>query len=85
MAEKLGISYNTLNKYFKQNSLQTVILWRVGKAIQFNFFGFLAEKINIPFETQTEKDLKTQLNLLQQENNDLKKEIVLMKDLLKKP
>ena len=84
VAESLGVSGITLNSYFKQKSLQTVILWRIGKAINYNFFGFLAERMNIPYETQYEKDLKAQLENLQRENRDLKKENDLMKDILKR-
>ena len=84
VAESLGVSGITLNSYFKQKSLQTAILWRIGKAINYNFFAFLAERMNIPYETQCEKELKTQLETLQQENRDLKRENDLMKDILKR-
>ena len=84
VAESLGVSGITLNSYFKQKSLQTVILWRIGKAINYNFFAFLAERMNIPYETQCEKDLKAQLENLQRENRDLKRENDLMKDILKR-
>ena len=84
VAESLGVSGITLNSYFKQKSLQTVILWRIGKAINYNFFAFLAERMNIPYETQYEKDLKAQLENLQRENRDLKKENDLLKELIKR-
>ena len=40
--------------------------------------------MNIPYETQYEKDLKAQLENLQRENRDLKRENDLMKDILKR-
>ena len=84
VAESLGVSGITLNSYFKQKSLQTVILWRIGKAINYNFFAFLAERMNIPYETQYEKDLKAQFENLQRENRDLKKENDLLKEIIKR-
>lgn len=84
VSKKLGITGITLNQYFKQKSIQTIILWRMAKSIQFNFFGFLSEKINIPYTTQKEKDLQTQLEKQQQENQDLKKENNLLRELLKR-
>ena len=84
MAESLGVSGITLNSYFKQKSLQTVILWRIGKAINYYFFGFLAEQINSRKETQDEKDLKSQFENLLRENRDLIRENDLMKDIVKR-
>lgn len=84
VAKQLGVSNITLNQYFKQKSLQTIILWRIAKAIQYNLFAFLAERINIPYTTAKETELQKQINQLQQENHDLKKENELMKEILKR-
>ena len=84
MAKSLVVSGISLNSYFKQKSLQTFILCRIGKAINYNFFGFLAERMNIPYETQYEKDLKAQLENLQREKRNLKKENDLLKELIKR-
>ncbi|MPS74427.1 MAG: XRE family transcriptional regulator [Chryseobacterium sp.] len=40
VADELGIIPTTLNQYFKQSSLQTTILWRLSRAINFNFLMY---------------------------------------------
>jgi len=84
VAKKLDVSDITLNRYFKQKSLQTIILWRIAKAINYNLFAFLAERINIAYSTTKETELEKQIEQLQQENHDLKKENLLMKEILKR-
>lgn len=84
VARQLNVSGITLNAYFKQKSIQTVILWRICKAINYNLFAYLAEKINIPFETTTEKELKIKLQEAHQEIHDLKQENQLLKELFKR-
>ena len=84
VAKKLDISDITLNRYFKQKTLQTIILWRIAKAINYNLFAFLADKINIDYTTHKETELQKQSIYLQQENRDLKRENELLKELIKK-
>ena len=74
----------SLNRYFKQSSFQFSILWRISLAVKHNFIIQLGEELNIPYETKAEKELKAQLELLQQENHDLKKENQLMKEIFKR-
>jgi transcriptional regulator with XRE-family HTH domain len=80
----LGVLPTTLNQYFKQSSFQFSILWRISLAVKHNFIMQLGEELPIPYETQTEKNLKAQLETLQQENRDLKRENELLKDLYKR-
>src|SRR5262245_52824354 len=61
LAKDLGIAPNTLSQYFKQDSLQFGVLWRLSKALNHNFPAQMSEYLQIPFETQTEKQLKAQL------------------------
>lgn len=84
VAQQLDISPITLNNYFKQNSLQTIILWRIGKAIHYNFFAHLGEKINIPYETTAENELKLKITSLEQQIYDLQKENQLLKEIVKR-
>lgn len=58
----LGINPSTLNNYFKNDSLQFGILWRISKALNHNFIAQLAEYLHIPFETYRERELLAQLN-----------------------
>ena len=84
VAQGLDVNYNTLNKYLKNTSFQFTILWRISKIVNYNFLIDLGQWLNIPFETKAEKELKTQLKTLQQENRDLKRENELLKELIKR-
>ena len=46
LARDLGILPTTLNQYFKQNSLQFGILWKISKALNHNFIAQLAEYLH---------------------------------------
>lgn len=61
VSDALGILPTTLNKYFKQSSLQFNILWRISLAVKHNLVMQLGEQLNIPYETKAEKALKAQL------------------------
>ncbi|MBF4471079.1 transcriptional regulator [Flavobacterium sp. HJJ] len=61
VAKDMNILPTTLYKYFKQDSLQLGILWKLSKAVNHNFLAQMSEYLQIPFETQAEKKLKAQL------------------------
>jgi len=84
IASKLSIKPISLTAYFKQASVHTIILWRIGKIINYNFFMFLGERMNIPYETKTEKSLKEQLLQKEKELYDLQKEKELLMKVLGK-
>ena len=84
ISNALGISYNSFNAYLKNTSFQFTILWRISKIVNYNFLMDLGEWLGIPFETKSEKALKEQIELLQKENQDLKKENELLRELLKR-
>jgi hypothetical protein len=62
LARDLGILPTTLNQYFKQNSIQFGILWKISKALNHNFIAQLAEYLHIPYETIKERELQAQLD-----------------------
>lgn len=80
VSQALAIAPNTLNKYFKHSSLQAAILWRLSKALNYNFFMFIGQKLMINFETNTERELKKQLA----EKEELLAKMKIELDLLKK-
>jgi hypothetical protein len=41
--------------------MQFGILWRLSQAMKFNLVMAIGEKLNIPFETKVEKELRTEL------------------------
>lgn len=61
VAAKLQVSPSSLNQYFKQQSLQFAIVWRISQAINYNLVMDLGQRLKIPFETEVEKELRRQL------------------------
>jgi Helix-turn-helix. len=83
VAERLGIGPTTLNQYFKQSSLQTTILWRLSRAINFNFLMYLGQKLDVDFVTEKEKELQEQLRQKEEEILSLKTQIGVYKQIHK--
>ena len=61
VARELDVSPNTVNRYFKQPSIQFNILWRLSRIINYNMIMDLGQRLKIPFETDVEKELKAEL------------------------
>lgn len=61
VSQALGILPTGLNDYFKKDSLQFAILWKLSIAMQHNFIAHLGEYLPIPFTTKKEKALLEQL------------------------
>ncbi|MES2574802.1 MAG: transcriptional regulator [Bacteroidota bacterium] len=61
VSDYLSVLPTTLNNYFKQSSLQLVIVWRVSQIVEHNFLMELGERLDIAYETKAEKELKAQL------------------------
>jgi hypothetical protein len=84
ISDGLDVRYTTLNTYLKNTSFQFTILWRISKIVNYNFLMDLGEWLGIPFETKAEKALKEQIEIIQKENQDLKKENELLREILKR-
>jgi len=61
VARQLGIIPTGLNDYFKKESLQFAILWKLSVALQYNFIAHLGEYVPFAYETKQEKALKEEL------------------------
>jgi hypothetical protein len=61
VARVLGILPTGLNDYFKRESLQFAILWKLSEAMKHNFIAQLGEYLPYRFETIREKALLEQL------------------------
>ena len=79
LARDLDILPGTLNKYFKKDSLQFGVLWRLSKTLNHNFLAQMSEFLQIPFETQAEKKLKAELD----QKNELIKKMEIQLEILK--
>jgi transcriptional regulator with XRE-family HTH domain len=83
VGDYLNIVPTTLNQYFKQSSVQVVILWRLSQALEYNLLADVAQRLNIPFETKAEKQLLEQLSAKEAEVQQLQMENAMLKSLLK--
>lgn len=61
VARQLGIIPTGLNDYFKKESLQFAILWKLSIALKYNFIAHLGEYVPFAYETKREKALKEEL------------------------
>ena len=61
VARQLGILPTGLNDYFKRESLQFAILWKLSLVLQHNFIAQLGEYVPFPYESKREKALKEEL------------------------
>ena len=61
VSQSLGILPTGLNGYFKRNSLQFAILWKLSMIMKHNFIAQLGEYLPYRFETKLEKSLKEEL------------------------
>jgi len=61
VARALEILPTGLNNYFKQDSLQFAILWKLSLVLKYNFLAHLGEYLPYRYETKLEKALKEEL------------------------
>lgn len=61
VSRALGIIPTGLNDYFKRDSLQFAILWKLSLVLKHNFLAQLGEYLPYRFESIQEKALKVQL------------------------
>mgnify|MGYP003604943262 CR=1 FL=1 len=61
VSRSLGILPTGLNDYFKRDSLQFAILWKLSMVLKHNFIAELGEYLPYRFETIKEKALKKEL------------------------
>lgn len=61
VSRSLGILPTGLNDYFKRDSLQFAILWKLSIIMKHNFISQLGEYLPYHFETKREKILKEEL------------------------
>ncbi len=73
VARKLGVKSSVVSQYREQVSVQFGILWTLSKAFNHNILAEMGEKLNVPYETQTEKALKKELKTLKQELDILRR------------
>lgn len=61
VARSLGVFPHGLTAYFKRDSLQFEVLWKMSLIMKHNFLAHLGEYLPYRYETRAEKTLKDQL------------------------
>ncbi|MFA9188969.1 transcriptional regulator [Flavobacterium sp. FBOR7N2.3] len=84
VARELGIIPTGLNDYFKRDTLQFAILWKLSLVLKHNFIAQLGEYLPYRFESIQEKALKKEL---QEKNNYIQKleiQLETLREMIKK-
>ena len=84
VANALGILPTGLNKYFKRDSLQFAILWKLSMVMKHNFIAQLGEYLPYRFETIREKALKEELAQKEAIIQKMEIQMETMRELIKK-
>jgi len=82
ISDELGIIPTTLNQYFKKESLQFGIVWRLSQAMKFNLLMAIGERLNIPFETKVEKSLREELAAKEEQIKALEMELAIYRKIV---
>lgn len=83
IVNKIGKGATSVSAMMNKQSLQVDVLWNIGKALNYDFFDYLSGCFNKkPGEEMLTK--QQEIDVLQQQILDLKKEIIIYKDLLKR-
>ena len=80
LARRIGVSDTTIKGYFEQPSVQMGILWKIGIALDHNFFGDLVS--HFPVKLNDDVAIQQALKEKDDEIMDLKKEIAIYKGIL---
>ena len=62
IAKAMGIGPKGLRDYFKKDSLQFAVLWKLSLVLKHNFLAQLGEYVPFPYENKREKALKKELD-----------------------
>jgi transcriptional regulator with XRE-family HTH domain len=81
VARRMGITTPTLHYYYKSHSLTTDIWWRASKALHYNFLAGLGSLLTEEYVTPRETELQTVCEQLQKENERLKMELEIYKNI----
>lgn len=86
LARKLGVRPTTALNYAKKTSMQTTTLWKLSLILRHNFLKDLADQLPKEFSTYAPKDssLAKRITLLEQENELLKAQLAVLKDVMQK-
>ena len=76
------VLHSTVFGYFKKRSMHVSTLFTISQVLKYNFFRHIADML--PADYPPGGTMQSQIDALKKENEDLKKEVALLKELLKK-
>lgn len=82
VARRIGVTPSVFQTYLSQTSVQLGILWKIGIAIEYNFFADLMGHLPTHIMNNNDSSLQTTIKEHQNEIRDLKKEIDIYKGIL---
>lgn len=84
VCRQLGIIPTGLNDYFKKESLQFAILWKLSIALKHNFIAQLGEYVPFAYETKREKALKEELDQKTEQIQKLEIQLETLREMIRK-
>ena len=84
LARMMGCNSVSINGYVNAASLQLRVVWKISKALKYDFFEHISNSLNDNAKTKLAKNSAEQIATMQQQIDDLQKAVVIYRDLLKK-
>ena len=84
VCRRMGITHPTINGYFNQETLQTRTIWKLSQVLGYNLFTDLIVKLPVEIQDSNKTSFQQTINDKQNEIENLKKEIAIYKDILKR-
>ncbi|MEM0541120.1 hypothetical protein WFZ85_00675 [Flavobacterium sp. j3] len=83
VCRRINVKQPVMNGYFFSPTLQTSIIWKISIAIEHNLFADLIEKLPSNVQNANHTAFQQTIQRQEEEIKDLKKEIVIYKEILK--
>ncbi len=83
IARKMGIKQQSMSGYLHNGSFQFRILWDIGMALEYNFFADLMAHLPKKVLDSAESEFQRVILAQAEEIKDLKKEVAILKEILK--
>ena len=83
MARKMGVTSQTFGAYLKNDSLQFRVLWDAGLALEYNFLADVMSHLPEQVLNSVSSTFQEVILAQAEEIRDLKKEVAILKEVLK--
>lgn len=82
MARRLNVADTGFAAYLKRPSIQYGILWKIGLAMEYNFFGDIAMQFPVEYTDKNAGAMQAFIKEKDERIKDLEKEISIYKDII---